>query len=85
MEVEADIVGDKYNIELPRMIYTPREAYFHPYEYIDTEKAEGRICAEVVLPYPPGIPMILPGEVITKDNIKFIMTDKVKVTGINRK
>ena len=84
MEVDSDFTAEKTLISLPQMIYTPREAYFHPSEYIDTENAAGRICAEVVLPYPPGIPVILPGERITENNMNFIMTEKVKVTGISK-
>ena len=75
MEVDSDFTAEKTLISLPQMIYTPREAYFHPSEYIDTENAAGRICAEVVLPYPPGIPVILPGERITENNMNFIMTE----------
>lgn len=84
MDIDADFLCEKTAIALPSMIYTPREAYFHPSEYIDTEKAAGRICSEVILPYPPGIPLILPGEMINDENIKFIMTEKVKVAGISR-
>ena len=84
MEVEADFTDEKNMIDLPQMIYTPREAYFHPSEYIPSEESIGKICNEVVLPYPPGIPMILPGEIITQNNAKFIMTEKIRVCGISK-
>ena len=84
MEVDSDFVAEKNPITLPQMIYTPREAYFHPSVYVDAEEAVGRICSEVVLPYPPGIPVILPGEIITESSAKFIMTEKIRVAGIDR-
>lgn len=41
-------------------------------ESISTDAAEGRICAEYVIPYPPGIPLLAPGEVIRKEHINYI-------------
>jgi arginine decarboxylase len=42
----------------------PRDAFFGPVEAVPAAEAEGRICAEQLTPYPPGIPALLPGEVI---------------------
>lgn len=52
----------------------PREAYFTPSEVMDTSDAAivGRASAETVCPYPPGIPILLPGEVITADVLAFL-------------
>lgn len=44
---------------------TPREAYFAARDPIPFERAEGRISAELIAPYPPGIPVLAPGERIT--------------------
>jgi lysine decarboxylase len=46
---------------------SPRDAFFAPRERIPAERAVGRIAAETAAPYPPGIPAIAPGEVITDD------------------
>ncbi|MEU3844786.1 ornithine decarboxylase [Streptomyces sp. NPDC028635] len=43
----------------------PREAFFAPVEHVPAERAAGRISAETISPYPPGVPAIAPGEVIT--------------------
>lgn len=43
-------------------VMLPREAFFGPVEVVPVEEAPGRIAAEQVTPYPPGIPAILPGE-----------------------
>lgn len=50
----------------PAQRLTPREAFFAPFEVLPRAAAIGRICAEVVAPYPPGIPVLVPGEVITE-------------------
>ena len=44
---------------------SPREAYFAPTETVAFAKAGDRISAELVCPYPPGIPLLMPGEVIS--------------------
>jgi arginine decarboxylase len=45
---------------------TPREAFFAPREPVPWALAPGRICAEVVAPYPPGVPVLAPGERMTR-------------------
>ena len=45
---------------------TPREAFFSEHDTVDIAAANGRIAWETVVPYPPGIPAIVPGEVITR-------------------
>jgi lysine decarboxylase len=44
---------------------SPREAYFAPHEAVPATAAVGRVCAELVAPYPPGIPVLAPGELVT--------------------
>jgi len=44
---------------------TPREAFFAPTECLPLTAAAGRRCAELLCPYPPGVPLLLPGETIT--------------------
>lgn len=60
-------------------ILTPFDAYKKDHIVIETKNAIGEICAEVIINYPPGIPLILPGEKITEKNIKFIKSNKVKI------
>lgn len=40
----------------------PRDAFFGPTEMVPADKAAGRIAAEQITPYPPGIPAVVPGE-----------------------
>ena len=50
----------------PEMAIPPREAFFAANETVAAGAAVGRISAELVAPYPPGIPVLAPGEVITR-------------------
>jgi arginine decarboxylase len=55
---------------------TPREAFFSPSISIPLVNAAGSISTELISPYPPGIPLIFPGEVITKEMIDFLQLIK---------
>jgi arginine/lysine/ornithine decarboxylase len=50
---------DELRLELVQL---PRDAFFGRTEQIPVERAAGRIVAEMLTPYPPGIPVALPGE-----------------------
>ena len=50
----------------------PREAFLAPQEAVPTEKAVGRIAAESLAAYPPGIPNVLPGERLTAETLDYI-------------
>lgn len=50
-------------------VLTPREAYFAQHETVAAREAIGRISAELVAPYPPGVPVLAPGERIEEDAI----------------
>ncbi|MEU5281211.1 ornithine decarboxylase [Streptomyces asoensis] len=49
----------------PEQAMLPREAFFAEADHVPAERAAGRIAAEMISPYPPGVPVIAPGEVIT--------------------
>lgn len=53
--------------EPPQMILTPREAYFHKKTEVPWSCAAGKIAGEMLVPYPPGIPLVYPGEVLTRE------------------
>lgn len=50
----------------------PREAFFTTTETLPVEQTSDRISAELVCPYPPGIPVLMPGEVITSAAIDYL-------------
>ncbi|XP_019174888.1 PREDICTED: uncharacterized protein LOC109170297 [Ipomoea nil] len=57
---------------------SPREAFFAPKRRVSIQESVGRICGELVCPYPPGIPVLIPGEVITKTALNYLMQIKGK-------
>jgi arginine decarboxylase len=52
----------------------PRDAFFAAAEQVEASHAIGRIAAELVTPYPPGVPVLAPGEVISAQAVKFLQT-----------
>lgn len=57
---------------LPEMALTPRQALFAPRETVELERSAGRIAAGQVAPYPPGVPVIAPGERIEKKHLAYL-------------
>ena len=52
---------------VPQTILAPREAFFAPNETVGADAAVGRVSAELIAPYPPGVPVLAPGELITSE------------------
>ncbi|HWE08276.1 MAG TPA: hypothetical protein VG325_02910 [Solirubrobacteraceae bacterium] len=52
----------------------PRDAFFGPAESVPTREAVGRVAAEQVTPYPPGVPAIVPGERINREVIDYLLS-----------
>ncbi len=57
-----------------RQATLPRDAFFGDVEQVPAERAVGRICAEMLTPYPPGIPAVLPGEVLDQAVVDYLRT-----------
>ena len=60
------------------MAATPQQAFYAPKESLPLRETAGRICTEFVMCYPPGIPILAPGEVITPEIIDYIEFAKAK-------
>jgi arginine/lysine/ornithine decarboxylase len=56
-------------LSIPEMVYTPRQAFFKQSTLMDLTLTEGMIAADSIMIYPPGIPLVVPGERITQDII----------------
>ncbi|MEU4037744.1 aminotransferase class I/II-fold pyridoxal phosphate-dependent enzyme [Streptomyces collinus] len=54
----------------------PRDAFFGPAEHIPVDEAAGRVAAEMITPYPPGIPAVLPGERLTEPVLRYLTTGR---------
>ncbi|WP_018662956.1 aminotransferase class I/II-fold pyridoxal phosphate-dependent enzyme [Heyndrickxia acidiproducens] len=61
--------------DIPLLALTPRDAFYAETESIPFSESAGRIVAEFVMVYPPGIPIFIPGEIITKENLTYIETN----------
>lgn len=62
----------------PDVCVSPQEAFYAEKESLPIEATEGRICSEFVMCYPPGIPILAPGERITKKILQYIAYAKEK-------
>ncbi len=62
----------------PKVAVPPRKAFYSEKISLPLRAAEGKICTEFVMCYPPGIPILAPGELITKEIIEYILYAKSK-------
>ncbi len=62
----------------PKVALAPQEAFYADKEQLPISDTKGRICTEFVMCYPPGIPILAPGEEITNDIIDYIIYAKDK-------
>ncbi|MEU6142701.1 aminotransferase class I/II-fold pyridoxal phosphate-dependent enzyme [Streptomyces sp. NPDC047081] len=75
----ADELRDAPRVDVPspaelRMaqVTLPRDAYFADHADVPVKEAEGRIAGEMITPYPPGIPAVLPGERLTAPVLRYL-------------
>lgn len=61
-----------YNFLESKLAITPRQAFFAPTETLPIERSRDRICGELVCPYPPGIPILMPGEIVTQEALDYL-------------
>ena len=62
----------------PAVVLTPKEAFYARKRSVPIEKSGGLICSEFVMCYPPGIPILAPGEQITQEILDYIAYAKEK-------
>ena len=62
----------------PLVVKSPQEAFYARKVSVPLEQTEGCICGEFVMCYPPGIPILAPGEMITREIIEYIVYVKEK-------
>lgn len=59
-------------LTVPKVVMTPREAYFSKKIRVKKEDSIGRVSAEVIALCPPGISVLLPGEIISKEHMPYL-------------
>lgn len=85
LRIKDKVQGRKYidfkfkNVNYQKVL-SLRDAYYMPKRQVKIKEAKGLISGEMVVPYPPGIPILVPGEIITQDIIDLI--DEYKSSGI---
>jgi len=57
---------------LPKRALSPRQALFAPSRLRSLEDCEGEVAASVIAPYPPGVPVVAPGEQISKKELAYL-------------
>lgn len=71
---EATVKETNVNIpDIPALAMSPRDAFYASTETMALKDSTGYICAEFIMVYPPGIPLFIPGEIITEENINYIV------------
>lgn len=73
------------NMPTPKIVLNPAGAYYSKKTQVELKDAIGKVAAGPIIPYPPGIPLIVPGEEITKeiyDYILFLMDSEIEIVGL---
>lgn len=78
-----------YNINNENIVYPnilPREAFYSNKKLLKLDLCLDEICGDFITPYPPGIPILTPGQTITKEilqQINIYLKNNIKILGIN--
>lgn len=86
--IKTNFYYRNYKYPKNERIIDMRQAFYSDTEIKDLEEAENYICGDFIIPYPPGIPLICPGERITRDLISYInelIDDNIKIYGLDKK
>lgn len=62
---ENRVIPITFDYKAPEIIYNPREASFMQKKRVPIVESVGKIAGDFLIPYPPGIPYVAPGELIT--------------------
>ncbi len=63
---------------IPPLAITPRESFLSPHKTVMIKESKGMISAEMVAAYPPGIPCLIPGEIITAEVVDYLIYLKLR-------
>lgn len=84
MDIKKNIKGKKIldQIEFPKITpkkaLTPLQAFYKHTKSVKIDKSIGQICAESLTPYPPGVNLISPGEIVDREVLEYILYCKEK-------
>ncbi|RSK01190.1 Arginine decarboxylase [Streptococcus mitis] len=69
-----DLIAGEY-IQ-PELVLSPQEAFYAQRRSLSLDESVGQVCGEFVMCYPPGIPILAPGERITREIVDYIQFAK---------
>lgn len=85
LEILKDNTARLMKSKIPAKSFEPYEVMERKKKLIELNNSEGFICAQSIVPYPPGIPVVMMGEVIDKDSLKVIeyyLQNNITVLGV---
>ena len=74
VEKGLSLWNNSVNLDISHL--SPRQAFFAATETLPIQETINRTCAEIICPYPPGIPVLMPGEVITSAVVEYLQQIK---------
>ena len=80
----AETKAPTVSLKPPELSIMPWEAIYCEKDQVEASNSIGRICGEMIIPYPPGIPVLMPGEVITREAyeyLKLCVQTGIKING----
>lgn len=89
LDVDSSNKLDRVSIYPPvEQRCTPREGLYRQKKSVELKNSVGLVSGEFVIPYPPGIPLVVPGEVISKEIIQYILmaiSQGISIVGLKDK
>ena len=73
---EVNDLAGRLSQRLPDTVMSPRDAFFSKHRTIPFDQALNRVSGEIITPYPPGIPVVMPGERFNQDSIELLTAVK---------
>lgn len=78
MKTETELKDIYYPLNIPKKILTPRQAFYTDTKSVKINDSIGEISGEYIIPYPPGVSLVSPGEEITREVIEYVIECKEK-------
>ncbi len=76
-EVKSEEIKEPFRKGLEKMSRSPMELSFLKKNKVPVEDSQGKICGQKVLKYPPGIPLVYPGEILQEEIVCYLKKHKI--------
>lgn len=81
--IREELLHQSLQISAEAPLFTPREAFYAKKSRMNLMEAVGQVAGESLIPYPPGIPLVCPGERIRRESLEFIQILREQGVGIH--